>query len=443
METATAIETTTPPTPAPVAVDHPALPAALRAVLPLVPKKSPKRVLENCRLLSWRAGFLVVGATDLEASITVTAGDDPAYPVSAVDGHYPPQDVATLIPRAVADMVTKRKAAARLDIEPTAITVDGYRVAVTDDVAEYPRPESAGIPDGMPSAAVSMPFLRLVDGAVSPATDEDNSRYALAGVCLERRAGVTRAVGTDGRRIHIATETEPGTGELWRERPEFSGETGALVHPRIFRLFIRAVDAVAPWVAGKRGRAATMVADSAVVLIRSWASADGCRRISLSWSCGGARVDVIARTIMGRFPQYESCVPTAEENPATAPVAAMSDQFRAAARVVTEQNKTALMKHGEVSAGTTGAGYRAPWAGGTLPAGWAWRGDPRFMAAAADGIALAYGPDMIAAISRGAGDNPMAALALFHATLVRDPFCPRAGERGFLAVVAPCGGPDN
>ncbi len=421
-------------------VDHPALSAAVRAVLPLVPKKSQKPILTNCRLLAWRGGAIETESNDSESSVTVTIGHDRLYPVSAVDD-APPPTVATLIPRDVAATISKTAGAA-IAIEPGAVAVGGSRAAV-DDAGEYPRAEWIGIPCCPASAAVSMSFLRLVDSAVAPATDEDNGRFALAGVCLERRAGVTRAVGTDGRRIHIATEAEPGSGELWRERPEFSGETAAIVHPRVVRLFVRAVDAVAPWVAGKRGRAATMVADSAVVLIRAWTTEDGCRRVGFWWSCGGARVRVIARTIMGRFPKYESCIPVTEENPATAPVGAMADQLRAAARGATECNKSALLKNGEVSAGSPGAEYRAPWAGGTLPAGWSWRGDPRFMAAAVDGLAECYGPGMIAAISRGAADNTMAALALFHGTFVRDPFRPRAGERGFLAVVAPCGGPED
>ena len=74
----------------------------------------------------------------------------------------------------------------------------------TSDPAEYPqhKPEEFRPIAHLPGDQ----FVRLMR-SVKSATDADSSRYALAGVLLEFKAGILSMVATDGRRLH-ASEAE-------------------------------------------------------------------------------------------------------------------------------------------------------------------------------------------------------------------------------------------
>ena len=166
-----------------------ALAAALRTVSAAVPTRSPKPILQNVLISDG-----VVSATDLELKITA--------PLPESSGHnflLPHARLLTIVGLLHAD-------------DEVTIAADGGLATVrggngewkipVEDVAEYPFP-ACGVSDAI--ARLPGDQLASLMQAVRFATDTDSSRFALGAVLIEFKDGTLTFVGTDGRRLCIAS----------------------------------------------------------------------------------------------------------------------------------------------------------------------------------------------------------------------------------------------
>lgn len=367
------------------------LAAAVKAVGGIIPKRSQKPILANAKLTATAAGFHVY-ATDLETQVAVTIGDADGTPTGE-----------TLIPVNVVAAIGKAvKSAPSLTIGQGTVETLGM-TSPTDDVLEYPIGETP-IDDGF-AAMIPFHFIRLVDEHVSCATDDESSRYALGGVLFER-LGVDetlRAVGTDGRRLHVMAVASGGSVDYPRDqRPE----TNAIVYPHAIRQFRKAVETVAAALAGKAGKAAQIYADGGrvgVKVVNGESATIGHGKdertvpltttIEFSWCAPSVTVRVSTRCVQGRFPRWRDCFPAEafETLPCYLPMPATVEQVKAAARVTSEMNNGVQLDGGRLTARSAEHGtYDAAFVG-DVPDGTKIKLDPRFWIDAAEGAAAIHG----------------------------------------------------
>jgi DNA polymerase-3 subunit beta len=154
-----------------------------------VPSRSPKPILQNVLLSE---GMLT--ATDLELTIQTPLmweGDPIVLPHARL---------TAILATANADEVT--------------LTPDGDSVTIqagggtwrlpTEDAKEYP-PRSSLATEATSIGRLPCSQLRSLLAAVKFATDNESSRYALGAVCVEFKDGELSFVGTDGRRMAVAS----------------------------------------------------------------------------------------------------------------------------------------------------------------------------------------------------------------------------------------------
>jgi DNA polymerase-3 subunit beta len=351
-----------------VTIAHNNLNAAIKAVAGFMPRRTQKPILRNLRLRatagsSFIASGLEVYATDLETSAVISLGD--------IDGET---IATTLVPADTAAAIGKAKEAVSIVPNDTTIETLGARVPV-DDPLEYPSPPDsldAGYAAWLPFA-----FVRAADDAVACATDNESSRYALGGILLERIDGdrLVRAVGTDGRRLHVVTVDDGGADK---------GPLSAIVHPHAIRLFRKAVQVMAAAIVGKAGKAAAAYCDGASVGVR--VNGDG---VELSWAVAGCSVRVVTRAIQGRFPRWRDVFPAEvfEPSPVMIPMPTGREQIVAAARCASEMSKGVQFDGTTLSARSSDRGeYSAPFVG-TMPAGVKIKLDPAYLVEMIDGAA--------------------------------------------------------
>ena len=162
---------------------------ALSCVAPAVPNRSPKPILQNVLLSE---GMLT--GTDLELTIQTPLmweGDPIVLPFARL---------SAILATSNADEVT--------------LTPDGDSVTIqagggtwrlpTEDANEYP-PRSSLASEATSIARLPCSQLRSLLAAVKFATDNESSRYALGAVCVEFKDGELSFVGTDGRRMAVAS----------------------------------------------------------------------------------------------------------------------------------------------------------------------------------------------------------------------------------------------
>lgn len=129
---------------------------------------------------------------------------------------------------------------------------------------------------------------RLVDH-IAPATDNESSRYALGGILLdwESDGGPAFAVGTDGRRMHIARFASRATAPAT-----------AIVSPRLFSVFIAAVKATGKAIGRK------VIDDDAVTITIST------QGVEVAWfdDIDGALAKSACRRMEGRFPDWRRVI---------------------------------------------------------------------------------------------------------------------------------------
>lgn len=343
------------------------LAAAVKAVSAVIPgKRCNKPILHHLRLRGMETGGIEAYASDLETAVIVRVGD--------CDGETVAE---TLVPVETAKAIAKAKGDVSIVPNGEAIEALGARIPVECPM-EYPAaPET--IDAGF---AAWLPFesIRRMDDHIEPATDNESSRYALGGILIERRDGerLVRAVGTDGRRLHVLTVDDGGSDK---------GPLAAIVYPSAVRLFRKAVQAMAAAIVGKGGAAAAARCDGASVGVRTLAYPSGATEVEFSWAVDGCHVRVVTRVIEGRFPRWRDCFPSTAFKPAPVmiPMPAGREQIVAAARCQSEMSKGVKFAGGRLSAKSADRDeYDAPFVG-TMPEHVAVKLDPAFLLDMIDG----------------------------------------------------------
>lgn len=166
---------------------------ALSCVAPAVPSRSPKPILQNVLLSD---GMLT--GTDLELTIQTPlmwGGDPIVLPFERL--------------KKILDVIKKPQ-----DPEEVTLTPDGDSVTIqagggtwrlpTEDAKEYP-PRSSLSAKKKAIGRLPASQLRSLLKSVRFATDNDSSRFALGAVCAEFEDGDLSFVGTDGRRMAVAS----------------------------------------------------------------------------------------------------------------------------------------------------------------------------------------------------------------------------------------------
>jgi DNA polymerase III subunit beta len=267
-------------------LDKSTIESACSLLAPVVPKRSPKPILQNVRL-----GEGLVVANDLEIQVAIELPD--------YDGP------TLLLPHGRLSAILKESGGDEVTLIPgdTKCVVKcgrGQWTLPTEDPAEFPVSEPTGL---KPVARLTPEQFRQAIHGVTYAADNESSRYALSAVLIEVQDGVVSFVATDGRRLSLSTvETD------------------------------QAVD-----------DSATLLPDRAAVLASRFIGGEDSVQIEASTSeavitHGG--VTVIARLIQGRFPRWRDVIP-ADRTVAVTKVA-RSDLVaatRLAAIVTSEQSK--------------------------------------------------------------------------------------------------------
>ena len=162
---------------------------ALSCVAPAVPNRSPKPILQNVLLCD---GMLT--GTDLEMTIQTPLmweGDPIVLPHARL---------SAILATANADEVT-------LTPDGTSCTIQaggGTWRLPTEDAKEYP-PRSSLASEAKSIGRLPASQLRSLLSSVRFATDNESSRFALSAVCVEFKDGELSFVGTDGRRMAVAS----------------------------------------------------------------------------------------------------------------------------------------------------------------------------------------------------------------------------------------------
>jgi DNA polymerase-3 subunit beta len=280
------------------------LKAALAAVSPAVPTRSPKPIYQAVRL-----GDGLLTGSDGEVRIDV-----------AID--Y--QGDAILLPHGRLSQILGAATGDTVTLEPgeTSCVVragSGTWTLPTQSAAEYPMWEPA---DAKPVTRLPADqFVRAVRGVVF-ATDEESSRFALGAVLIEVKGETVSLVATDGRRLSLV-ECEHDL----------------------------AVD-----------DSQTLVPSRAMAILSRLALADS--DVSIQLEATGREIvatigtaTVTARLIEGRFPRWRDVVPDLYCEPTTVLAEQLLSAVKAAAIVTTEASKgidfsfskTGLWLHGKSS----------------------------------------------------------------------------------------------
>lgn len=258
-------------------IENGKLPAALRAAVAFAPKKFSKPILCGVNVRAQSDG-ITVSATNLELGFSAT------LPTNENN-----VETNIVIPRAAAELWAKTSAEC-IDVSGCSAAAGGVSAPVEDGL-EFP---AIDYPEN-PSAVVSIPFhvFKAIAEHIGSATDDGSSRYALGGIYLDGRSDGRgfRAVGTDGRRLHVAQIPAAVVGELRHVVPAYA--------------FSAAVKAVEKTI-DTRGREKRAALDSLrVVIALNDSTGVGC----FGWAVGNCNFSVSWRRIDGRFPRYADVFP--------------------------------------------------------------------------------------------------------------------------------------
>jgi len=261
------------------------LKAAMAAVSPAVQARHAKPILANVLLADG-----VLTATDLEVRIDVE-----------IDYHGPAMllphgRLSAILSAAGGDEVTLTQE----DSKCVVTCGNGTWTLPTEDAAEFPTWAVTG---GKPVCRLPADqFCRAVAGVVY-ACDEESSRYALGGVCLDVHGGTVTLVATDGRRLSsVECEVDQAVDD---------GQT--LVPARALGIMQRLA-------AGSEGAVQLEASGTECVM-----TVEG--------------TTVTARLLEGKFPRWRDVIPTREVQATTVTSTELLSATRAAAIVTTENSK--------------------------------------------------------------------------------------------------------
>lgn len=266
---------------------------AWKLVLPAVPSRSPKPVLQCVRMDAGPEGTVLQG-TNLETGIRVAVqGVEASEPVQVL---LPPGRFGQILNECGSESM-------ELDVHENTLQVRAgrgrFRLQL-QSACEFPIVEPIA---DEPVLTMAGSALRVGLQRTHFACDEQSSRYALGGVFFEQQAGNLYLVATDGRRL--ATWHQSG------EKPT-GDQPGAVVPNRAVQMLMRSLG------------------DSPVRLgwdpNRAWASWDG--------------VDWFARCVDGRFPKWRDVLPNADGLKAIEiPVGVLATAWRQAAIVASQESR--------------------------------------------------------------------------------------------------------
>ena len=258
---------------------------ALAQVSAAVPSRHAKPILANVLLSDG-----VLTGTDLEVRID-----------AEIDYHGPAMllphgRLSAILSAAGGDEVTLTQE----DSKCTVSCGNGTWTLPTEDAAEYPTWCVTG---ARPVARLPADqFTRSVAGVVY-ACDEESSRYALGGVCIDVKDGTVTLVATDGRRlssVECEIDQDPDEGQT-------------LVPARAMGIMQRLAT-------GSEGAVQIESTGTECVM-----------------TCDG--LTVTARLLEGKFPRWRDVIPTREVQATTVTSTELLSATRAAAIVTTEDSK--------------------------------------------------------------------------------------------------------
>ena len=262
--------------------------AALQAVKPAVPTRSPKPVLTNVRI-----GDGLMTATDLEVRIEVKIGEE-GEPMLVPHGR-----LLEIVRAATGDEVT-------LTPKDSSVTVkcgSGKWTLPTEEAAEFPANTTGEL---KPACRLPADQFRRAATATAYACDTESSRYALGAVLLEvepsRDGSAQFWVATDGRRLCcVETETDQATDSR-----------KVLVPARVMRI-----------VTG-------MAHGDGLVEVEA-----NDRQVMFTTDAG----TVYGQVTEGQFPRWRDVMGEPEGEPSVLEIADLKSAVRAAAIVTSEQSK--------------------------------------------------------------------------------------------------------
>jgi DNA polymerase-3 subunit beta len=274
------------------------LKAALAAVSPAVPTRSPKPIYQAVRL-----GDGLLTGSDGEVRIDV-----------AIDYHgdailLPHGRLSQILGAATGDTVTLEPGETSCVVRAGSSTW----TLPTQSAAEYPmwEPDNAEPVTRLPADQ----FVRAVRGVVF-ATDDESSRFALGAVVVEVRGVTVSLVATDGRRLALV-ECEHDLAVDDRREPEHKDEKvkpPLLVPSRVMAILCRLA------LADSNGSIQLEATASEIVATVATAT-------------------VTAKLIEGRFPRWREAVPELDCEPTTVLAEQLLAAVKAAAIVTTEASR--------------------------------------------------------------------------------------------------------
>lgn len=268
---------------------------AWKLVLPAVPNRSPKPVLQHVRLDAGPEGAVLSG-TNLEIGIRVSVqGLEASEPTRVL---LPPGRFGQILSECGAESI-------ELEVGRDSMTVRAGRGKFRLQLQaadEFPAVEP--IAD---EASLTIPgeALRLGLSRTHFACDEQSSRYALGGVFFEYQGGSLYLVATDGRRL--------ATWNHGVETTSTNDHQGAVVPSRAVQMLMRTLG------------------DSPVRFgwdaNRAWASWEG--------------VDWFARCVDGRFPKWRDVLPSTGTavQAVELPIGMLATAWRQAAIVASDESR--------------------------------------------------------------------------------------------------------
>ncbi|MCR9295442.1 MAG: DNA polymerase III subunit beta [bacterium] len=170
--------------------------SAFHMVASVAPTRSPKEVLNNVKLVV--NGDVTLQASDMETWISTKVSDEAVLAVTGGSALLHTSRVGQILKECPDDHMELISEDNSLRIETSS---SKFKLP-TANPAEYPTQA------GFPSEGYLEFSARALQHALNRTmfcTDPDSSRFALGGVCISLEKGECNIIGTDGRRLAVAT----------------------------------------------------------------------------------------------------------------------------------------------------------------------------------------------------------------------------------------------
>lgn len=285
-----------------IVCDRAALVDALALTRGVVAARSPSPVLTCLKLSAGEEG-LSISATDGEAGISLSLG---SVEVREAGETLVPADRLEPVIRSLDDdtvSLETEKSMLHVRGEHSHFKIFGY------EVREFPGVPQ--LPEDAEGFSIGAAAFRSMIGRTLFATAVENSRYAISGVLLERRAKKLRMVATDGRRLAMT-------------RGECGGDGGDL-------------DAIVP------GKTLTVLSR---LLVDPEAAVRVSRQGPRIWFLVGEGQDAACLSsslVEGVFPPFEDVIPKDQDKRVSFDIAEFAGAVRRAALLTNEESRGVRM----------------------------------------------------------------------------------------------------